>query len=87
MSIRPITSRRSAMLLAPLAAAAILLTACNSPTTAPDAGDSSEEPLKVLIISGETGALSVNSEAMRLGVDAAAEQELTSGDAHEIAGE
>ncbi|HWL77678.1 ABC transporter substrate-binding protein [Microbacterium sp.] len=70
MSIRPITSRRSAMLLAPLATAALLLTACSNPSAAPEPG-SEDAPLKVLIISGETGALSVNSEAMRLGVDAA----------------
>lgn len=70
MSVRPITSRRSATLLAPLAAAALVLTACSSPTASPDSG-TEDEPLQVLIISGETGALSVNSEAMRLGVDAA----------------
>lgn len=70
MSIRPSTFRRAATLLAPLAAAALVLTACSSPAPRPASG-SEDQALQVLIISGETGALSVNSEAMRLGVDAA----------------
>ncbi|MDN4465366.1 ABC transporter substrate-binding protein [Microbacterium aurantiacum] len=48
----------------------MVLTACTSPSAQPEAS-ADGAPLKVLIISGETGALSVNSAAMRLGVDAA----------------
>ena len=54
-----------------LAGASLLLVGCTTPGGDGGSERGDEDPYQVLIISGVTGALSVNSDAIRTGIDAA----------------
>jgi branched-chain amino acid transport system substrate-binding protein len=63
--------KRRALIAVPAVFAAFALSACSAPGGSSGDSGSDDGPYQVVVISGQTGALQANSEAMRAGLQAA----------------